>query len=161
MQPPRTGSSSSIGHAAILLTVVGFSLGALRGTAGAQVPEGRQRDPAVPAPTQAGDYQHDLVARATSVRSAGSIDVDGRLDEAVWSQAVPLTDFVQELPLEGQPATQRSEFRIAYDDDAIYVGAMLYDDGPLTPRMTRRDAGRADFDFFTVAFDSFHDHETS
>jgi hypothetical protein len=108
-----------------------------------------------------GEYRHDLAPRATATRSSSPIDVDGRLDEPVWTQAAPITQFIQELPLEGQAASQRSEFRVAYDDDAIYVGAMLYDDGPLTPRLTRRDAGRGDFDFFTIALDSFHDHETS
>jgi len=135
------------------------ALAAAPSSAGAQVPEGR---PAAPVATPStGDYQHELAPRARAMRATGSIDVDGRLDEAVWAQAVPITDFVQELPLEGTPATQRSEFRIAYDDDAIYVGAMLYDDGPLTPRLTRRDAGTGDFDYFTLAFDSYHDHETS
>jgi len=125
----------------------------------AQVPEGRQR-PQAAAP-QSGPYNHDSAPRATAVRLTQSIQVDGRLDEAVWSQAVPITDFIQELPLEGQPSTQRTEVRVAYDDDAVYVGATLYDDQPLTPRMTRRDQGGGDFDFLIVSFDSFHDHETS
>ncbi len=128
---------------------------------GAQVPEGRPRPANDTAPTQSGEYRHDLAPRATAVRANSSIDVDGRLDEPVWSQATPITDFIQELPLEGQPATQRSEFRIAYDDDAIYVGAMLFDTGALTGRLARRDVGAGDFDYIVVSLDSFHDHETS
>jgi hypothetical protein len=121
---------------------------------------------AAPAPQTApaivgGVYRHELAPRAVAVRATGSIAVDGRLDDAVWSEAMPITDFRQEIPLEGRPGTQRTEIRFAYDDDAIYVGAMLYDDGEITPRMTRRDQGRGDFDYLAVRFDSFHDHETS
>lgn len=124
-----------------------------------QIPEGRPR-PAAP-PIQQSDYQHDLAPRATALRTAQSIGIDGRLDEPAWSQATPITDFIQELPLEGQPGTQRTEVRILYDDDAVYIGAMFYDDQPLTPRMARRDQSNGDFDYFTVSLDSFHDHETS
>ena len=117
----------------------------------------RQAAPA----TVDGVYRHELAPRAVAVRASGSIDVDGRLDEAVWAQATPVTDFRQEIPLEGRPGTQRTEIRFAFDEDAIYVGAMLFDDGEITPRMTRRDQGRGDFDYLAVRFDSFHDHETS
>jgi hypothetical protein len=108
-----------------------------------------------------GQYRHELAPVARAVRTTTPIDVDGVLDEPVWTQALPITDLIQERPLEGEPGTQRTEIRIAYDLEAIYVGAMLYDDGPLTPRLTRRDAGTGDFDYLTVRFDSFHDHETS
>ena len=128
----------------------------------AQVPpDGRPRAPSATVGSANGEYQHDLAPRATAVRSAQSIDVDGRLDEPVWSQAVAIGDFIQELPLEGEPATQRTEIRVVYDDDAVYVGAMLFDDQPLTSLMSRRDAGGGDSDFFIVSFDSFHDHETA
>ena len=163
LRPPRFPSRISA-HARALVTTACRLAGVLALASSplvAQVPEGRP--PAANGATapQDGAYQHDLAPRAAAVRTTQSIEVDGRLDEAVWSQATPITDFIQELPLEGQPATQRSEFRLAYDDDAIYVGAWLYDDGPLTPRLTRRDAGVGDFDYITLAFDSFHDHETS
>ncbi len=118
--------------------------------------------PARAAPgTVDGVYQHDLAPRAQATRANDPISVDGRLDEEVWSRATPITDFLQLIPLEGQPGTQRTEVRIAYDDDAIYVGAMFYDTGEITPRLSRRDVGRGDFDYFAVRIDSFHDHETS
>jgi hypothetical protein len=127
-------------------------------------PEARPPDApagAAPQTNVGGLYRHDLAPVATAVRASQPIDVDGRLDESVWAQATPITDFIQEIPLEGRPGTQRTEVRVAFDDDAVYVGAMLYDDGAVTPRMTRRDVGRGDFDFIAVSFDSFHDHETS
>ena len=106
------------------------------------------------------EYNHDLAPRATAVRTQTSIDVDGRLDEAVWSQAPVITDFLQSVPDEGEPGSERTEFRIAFDDNAIYVGAMLYDRFPVTGRLSRRDVGAGDFDFITLSIDSFHDHET-
>jgi len=119
------------------------------------------RTPATAATAARGEYRHELAPVAGAVRATSSIEIDGVLDEEVWARAIPITELIQERPLEGQPGTQRSEFRLAYDDDAVYVGAMLYDQGAISPRLTRRDAGTGDFDFITVRFDSFHDHETS
>ena len=159
-------SSHATVSAALALTLL-TSLPALglASRLSAQVtPEAPRAEERPAAPRQAtidGPYRHELAPRAAAVRASGSIDVDGRLDEAVWSQAVPVTDFLQEIPLEGEVGTQRTEVRFAFDDDAVYVGAMLYDEGEITPRLTRRDLGRGDFDYIAVRFDSFHDHETS
>ena len=106
------------------------------------------------------DYDHESAPRARAVRVQTSIDVDGRLDEPVWAEAPAMTEFIQEDPAEGEPGTERTEFRVVYDDDAIYIGAMLYDRSPITTRLQRRDAGAGDFDFITVSLDSYHDHET-
>ena len=106
------------------------------------------------------DYDHESAPRARAIRVGTSIDIDGRLDEAVWMQAPVITEFIQQDPAEGEPGTERTEFRVAYDDDAIYIGAMLYDRSPITTRLQRRDAGGGDFDYITVSLDSFHDHET-
>jgi hypothetical protein len=107
------------------------------------------------------EYDHDSAVRARAVRARTGIDVDGRFDEQVWSDAPPITEFIQEDPAEGEPGTERTEFRVAYDDDAIYIGAMLYDSYPITTRLNRRDTGSGDFDYITVSLDSYHDHETS
>ncbi|MFP3948143.1 MAG: DUF5916 domain-containing protein [Longimicrobiales bacterium] len=108
-----------------------------------------------------GQYRHDRAPRATAVRTTEGIDVDGRLDEGIWSDAPAVTDFVQEVPYEGLPASERTEVRFAYDDDAIYVAGMLYDSEPVSGRLTRRDQGQGDFDYLMIRLDSFHDHETA
>ena len=107
------------------------------------------------------EYDHESAPRARAVRVRASIDVDGRLDEPVWAEAPPITEFIQEDPAEGEPGTERTEFRVAYGDDAIYIGAMLYDRFPITTRLARRDPGSGAFDFITVSLDSYHDHETA
>jgi len=103
------------------------------------------------------------VPRITAVRTTAKIAVDGRLDEADWQRAVPAKDFLQRDPDEGTPATDPTEVRILFDDDAIYVGARMFDSEPskLSKRLTRRDGDTDGIaDWITVAFDAHHDHLT-
>jgi hypothetical protein len=90
----------------------------------------------------------------------GSIRLDGRLDETVWQTAPAATGFRQNQPHEGQPATQRTEVRFAFDGAALYVGARMFDDsGPagVRTRLVRRD-GDPNSDYIQVIFDTYHDH---
>jgi len=100
---------------------------------------------------------------AFAVRAtAGSPRIDGRLDDAVWATAEPVTQFTQQSPNDGEPATERTEVRVAYDDDALYVAARMFDSQPdrIDARLGRRDAGTMSDDF-EVAIDSYHDHRTA
>src|SRR6185503_1037939 len=60
----------------------------------------------------------------TAVRMSAeeSITVDGRLDDAAWARATPATDFIQLDPLNGSPATERTEVRIIYNGTSLYMG---------------------------------------
>ncbi|MGH7664886.1 MAG: DUF5916 domain-containing protein [Gemmatimonadaceae bacterium] len=104
----------------------------------------------------------DSVRIVTAVRTAEPPAVDGQLAEAAWSSAPAISGFVQENPEQGEPATQRTEVRILYDDEAIYIGARLFEMDPSDIRatLTRRDQSSAS-DRFTVALDSYHDHQTT
>ncbi len=87
------------------------------------------------------------------------INVDGELDEAAWADAPVLTGFTQFDPVEGVPATQRTEARILVTDDALYFGVKAYDDLPGGPRATlsERDSfGRSD-DYVRLVLDTFDD----
>jgi hypothetical protein len=87
--------------------------------------------------------------------------IDGLLDDAVWVDVPVATDFIQNFPHAGLPASQRTEVKIVYDDNAIYVGAYLYDD-PLLIRkqITARDEEQVkDLDFFSVFFDTYKDNQ--
>ncbi len=96
-----------------------------------------------------------------AVRATGRIHLDGKLDESAWA-AAPMTNvFAQVDPLEGQPASQKTEVRVVYDDDALYVGARLHDSGRITARLGRRDMPLGDSDWFGVMIDSYHDHRTA
>src|SRR5262245_61694233 len=52
--------------------------------------------------------------------------IDGRLTDEVWSKAEVLSQFTQQDPDEGQPATEQTEIRLLYDDQALYVGAHMF-----------------------------------
>ena len=64
-------------------------------------------------------------------------------------------------PDEGKPASQLTEVRVLYDDEALYVGVRLHDTGPVTARLGRRDMPLGDSDWFGLAIDSYHDHRTA
>lgn len=93
------------------------------------------------------------------------IDVDGRLDEAVWAQADVISDFVQQEPRVGEPATERTEVRVLLDEDAIYFGIRAFDSTPggIIARELRRDQTRsfAPEDQFDIILDTFHDHRNA
>jgi hypothetical protein len=76
-----------------------------------------------------------------AVRLSSPVNIDGVLSEPVWQNAYGVTDFKMRDPNEGAEPSQRTEVRIAYDDDAIYVGARCYDAHPesLLVRLSRRD----------------------
>ena len=100
---------------------------------------------------------------AAAVRAvAGSPRIDGRLDDAVWSGAEPLAGLTQRQPLDGQPSTERTEVRVAYDDGALYVAARMFDSEPdrIAARLARRD-NDANSDYVVVCIDTYHDHRTA
>lgn len=104
----------------------------------------------------------DRHAAAPSVRAAralGDIAVDGRLDESSWAAAEPATRFTQTEPSEGAPATERTEVRVLIGEDALYIGARLYDRDPkrIKAVLGRRDE-EVEADEFDVYLDTFHDH---
>ena len=87
--------------------------------------------------------------------------IDGRLIDEAWTTAVPATDFSQRDPDEGREATEQTEIRILYDDEALYVGARMFDRDPslIGRRLSPRDA-TADADRIQIYLDPMHDHVT-
>ena len=106
---------------------------------------------------------HQDAPTAQAVRTTQPISVDGRLDESVWMSAPAVTEFWQMTPDEGVPVSRPTELRFLYDDEAIYVGAWLWDErGHKVPsRLHRRDANLMDGEVLSVHFDTYHDHRTS
>jgi hypothetical protein len=99
------------------------------------------------------------VAQATRVAIAPRID--GRLDDPVWIQARVIGGFVQHEPFDGQPATERTEVRILFDHDAIYIGARLFDSDPagIVRGEIRRDADLKEQDSFLIVLDTYLDRQ--
>ena len=100
------------------------------------------------------------VPSARAARKNGQVTLDGRLDDAAWQAATPVTEFTQVDPNEGQPASQRTEMRFLFDEGALYVGAKMYDtEGRAGVRtsLVRRDAS-FNSDYMEIVIDGFHDH---
>jgi hypothetical protein len=97
------------------------------------------------------------VTAATPITTPPTID--GRLDDAAWRQAEPITDFHQIEPVEfGQPF-QRTEIRLLYDSKNLYIGVRLeYDDIEELTAQTMVPAQRIfSDDRFSIVLDPFLD----
>ena len=100
-------------------------------------------------------------AQASRV-APGTVDVDGRLDDAAW-QAIPaITDFVQVEPVQGEAPRNPMEVKIAFDDDALYVGARMHTapGTPIQAPLSRRDDG-AQAEFLQIELDTYLDRRTA
>ena len=100
------------------------------------------------------------------------VDLDGRVTEELWGRAPVITGFRQRDPDEGAAASERTEVRLAYDDQALYVAVVAYDSRPegVVARLMQRDKvlvpdafgngglQPASDDAFAILLDPFHDH---
>jgi hypothetical protein len=89
-----------------------------------------------------------------------TVHIDGRLTEAVW-QGTGTGDFIQRNPLDGKPASERTEVWVAFDEKALYVAARLYDSEPgkIVSLLGRRDDA-LDSDWFSFAVDPYFDRRS-
>src|SRR5687767_4782539 len=108
-----------------------------------------------------GTPEHESRApQAQAVRAVGEIEIDGVLDEPTWREPPVADRFLQFDPNSGEPATQRTEVRFAYDDETFYIGARMHDDlgeRGVVGRLARRDANPPG-DYIQFIFDTFFDH---
>lgn len=86
--------------------------------------------------------------------------INGVLDEEVWQTGKWADGFTQNQPYSGKPETQKTEFKILFDDNNLYVAIKAFDTAPdsIVNRLTRRD--EADGDLVGIILDSFHDLRT-
>ena len=98
---------------------------------------------------------------AQAVRVGKGPVLDGRLDDSVWTTAPVLSAFHQHEPSDGSPATERTEVRIVFDDEALYIGARLFDSDPagIVRGEIRRDADLKEQDAFLVMLDTYLDRQ--
>ena len=104
------------------------------------------------------DASVKLLPFVKAVRTTGHITIDGILDEPVWQGTPSVDQFIQRDPVEGVEPSQKTAVYIAYDDDALYVAARMYDTHPdsIIARLTRRDNYIAS-DYFIFGLDPYHD----
>ena len=97
---------------------------------------------------------------ARAVRADQPPRLDGVIDDEVWLRAPLQEGFTQTDPDNGAPSSLRTTFQVAYDDGAIYVAGICYDDpDSITARLSRRDDW-LERDLFEITLDPYHDHHT-
>lgn len=104
-------------------------------------------------------FSQEKTIQAVKITNAPKID--GVLDDVVWQETDAITSFTQNFPNWGQLSTRRSEVKIVYDNNAVYVGAYLFDDpANIRKQITARDAEQqTDADFFSIFLDTYNDNQ--
>ncbi|MGB9665320.1 MAG: DUF5916 domain-containing protein [Ignavibacteria bacterium] len=89
--------------------------------------------------------------------------LDGILNDSVWQVAKPVSDFLQQEPIAGNPPSFKTEVKMVYTDYALYVGVMCYDPEPqkIIARELKSDGNLRGDDNFTILFDTFNDKKTA
>ena len=118
------------------------------------------------------DHQHEAAAAAPqidakterpvlkAVKIEKAPKIDGLLDEPAWETVPAMDQFTQQEPRIGEPATERTEVRVAYDSKHLFIAVHAYDSDPtgIVATEMRRDSDRLmDEDNFQILLDTFHD----
>lgn len=103
-------------------------------------------------------HSQDSKKAANAYRTYHPVEIDGILKEKDWEKEQKITGFVQHEPYAGRPASQPSVVKILYDNNSLYVGAILYDS---SPDSIYREFGERDeisnTDWFGIYIDPFDD----
>jgi hypothetical protein len=107
--------------------------------------------------------QNTEARRIPAVRVTDALKIDGLLDESAWSLAQPATDFLQEQPHEGEPASEKTEVRVLFDDKNLYIGIHAFDSDPaqINARELVRDASFSNDDKIEILLDTYHDRRNA
>jgi hypothetical protein len=96
---------------------------------------------------------------ATRIEQAPHID--GKLDDDVWKSAPIAKDFIMYEPENGAPEIKgfETEIRVLYTDNALYIGAMLYDPSPdsVLKQLTKRDVYNENCDWLGFFINPYND----
>jgi hypothetical protein len=115
-----------------------------------------------PAPLPPAVINRDAQGRATvrATRLTAPLKIDGHLDERAYEEVPSMTDFIQNDPSPGAPATQKTEVWVFFDDRAIYIVGKCWEDhlDKMIATEMRRDGAITQNDSFAWSFDTFYDH---
>jgi hypothetical protein len=95
-----------------------------------------------------------------AVRLSAPLRIDGHLDEAVYAAFPPISDFIQMEPKAGEPATEKTEVWVFFDQHNVYVAMRAWESRPdlVVANEMRRDSGNIRMgDCVGFSFDTFHD----
>ncbi len=145
----KRSGSWGVGGAALAASLILWSSAGLSGQSGLESGGHVERDHA------------SEVVVLEAVELTEEIEVDGRLTEDAWRNAPAIDQFIQSEPVEGARPQTRTVVRVLYDDQAIYIGARMYEPDPsrIARQLVRRgETGQADY--FEVMFDPNMDRRT-
>ena len=93
-------------------------------------------------------------------RAKGQIYIDGELNEEDWSTGTWEGGFVQNRPYENNQPSQKTEFKLVFDNEYVYVAIKAWDTAPdsIVKRLSRRD--KLEGDNVGIVLDSYHDLRT-
>ncbi|MBI1956094.1 MAG: carbohydrate binding family 9 domain-containing protein [Acidobacteria bacterium] len=105
----------------------------------------------------------DNVPRAHAVRATEKIQIDGRLEELAWAEADSIGEIHQREPLPGQPPSEKTEVKILFDNQNLYIGVRCFDSQPAGIIGTRmvRDADLLDDDRIELLLDTYRDRRNA
>ena len=110
-----------------------------------------------------GTVARDNLGRLTirAVRLELALELDGKLDEPIYQTVPPLTDFVQQEPIEGAPATEKTDAWVMFSPDTLYISARCWSTDPtriVANEMKRDSPGLQGNETFSIVLDTFYDH---
>lgn len=98
-----------------------------------------------------------------AVRLSAPLVIDGRLDDEVYRAVPAVGDFVQQEPMEGMPATEKTDVWVFFDADNVYFSARCWDSQPgreIANEKRRDNQNIQDGDSLTILLDTFYDRRT-
>lgn len=126
---------------------------------GAMPTEGADLFSEMPLRLDAPSVHKSLLQRVLMVKTEEPLNIDGVLSEGVWGQAAVVREFTQAFPNEGTAPSARTEVRLLFDADFLYIGIRAFDSEPekIIAKERQRDIAMDGDDHIAVALDPFHD----
>jgi len=118
--------------------------------------------PPLPPAVIARDGSGRVTVRA--VRLTSPLQIDGRLDEAIYTTVPPMSDFIQVEPAGGEPATEQTEAWVTFDNDQVYIGLRCRDSHPermVANEMRRDNNNMFQNEYVGILLDTFYDRQNA
>lgn len=118
---------------------------------------------ASPTPRQQSTFSESAARSALVTATSEPLTIDGVLDEPIWLVAPAIGDLTQRQPEQGAPPTERTDVRLLYDQDHLYVGVVAYDSEPhrVIGTQMARDASLSADDRVEIVLDTFRDQRSA
>ena len=140
-----------------------FPLALLVLSLGAQIVRAQDAGAPANAPANAPAAAPDKVMQAVPLRDDETIRLDGWVDDEVWRRIAPISDFLMQEPVEGGAPSERTEVRVAYDANYLYIALMAFDSDPdgIKAFQKRWDQSLATDDRFMWILDTYRDQRSA